>query len=267
MNTNEIKIFTNAEFNAEIRTVLKNEEIWFVGKDVADALGYSNTRDAISKHVDKEDKNNVVIRDGKGNPNQTVINESGLYSLILSSQLENAKQFKRWVTSEILPSLHKTGIYMTGQSEMNDEEFLANAVLRASAVIEKKNACIQQLENNVKQLENVLEEQEPLVILAQKLEENPDVWHSFKDAASLLNNGYGQNQLFALARKNHDLINGGKQHNHPYQLAVNKGYYKLKINGGHYNYNNEYVPSYKCLVSNKGLAHLIRLIRREQQAN
>lgn len=107
---NELKIFNSPEFG-QVRTVMIDGEPWFVAKDVATALGYSNTRDAIAKHVDDDDKNTVVIRDGKGNPNQTIINESGLYSLVLSSKLPTAKQFKHWVTSDVLPTIRKTGKY------------------------------------------------------------------------------------------------------------------------------------------------------------
>lgn len=110
---NELQIFNNAEFG-QIRTVAIDNEPWFVGKDVAAALGYSNTRDALRVHVDNEDKNTVAIYDGnKGNPNQTIINESGLYALIFGSKLPNAKKFKRWVTSEVLPTIRKTGSYGT----------------------------------------------------------------------------------------------------------------------------------------------------------
>lgn len=108
---NSLRVFNNEEFGT-IRTVMIDGEPWFVGKDVAEALGYTNPRDALSKHVDDEDKNTVAIRDGiRGNPNVTVINESGVYSLILSSKLPNAKKFKRWVTAEILPSVRQTGSY------------------------------------------------------------------------------------------------------------------------------------------------------------
>lgn len=108
---NEVQIFENAEFG-KVRTIVKDGEPFFIGKDVAEILGYSNTRDALAKHVDDEDKNTVAIRDGiQGNPNLTIINESGLYSLILSSKLPAAKKFKRWVTSEVLPSIRKTGSY------------------------------------------------------------------------------------------------------------------------------------------------------------
>lgn len=107
---NEIQIFKNDEFG-QVRTTTINGEPWFVGKDVADILGYSNPRDALAKHVDDDDRNTVAIRDGKGNPNQTIINESGLYALIIGSKLPTAKKFKRWVTSEVLPSIRKTGSY------------------------------------------------------------------------------------------------------------------------------------------------------------
>ena len=109
----EIQIFKNEQFG-QIRTLMKDGEPWFVGKDIAEALGYSNTRDALDRHVDDDDKNTVVNPDGKrGNPNMTIINESGLYSLILSSKLETAKAFKRWVTAEVLPSIRKHGEYVS----------------------------------------------------------------------------------------------------------------------------------------------------------
>ena len=106
-----LQIFENAEFG-KIRTVVLDDEPWFVGKDVAAALGYTNSRKALADHVDEEDKNTVTIRDGiQGNPNMTIINESGVYSLVFSSKLPTAKAFKRWVTSEVLPSIRKTGGY------------------------------------------------------------------------------------------------------------------------------------------------------------
>lgn len=108
---NDLKIFENPEFG-KIRTLEVEGEPWFVGKDVADILGYSNNRDALDRHVDVEDKNTVVNPDGnRGNPNMTIVNESGLYSLILSSRLPTAKKFKRWVTAEVIPSIRKTGGY------------------------------------------------------------------------------------------------------------------------------------------------------------
>ena len=117
---NEVQIFENVEFG-KVRTIVKDGEPYFVGKDVAEILGYSNTRDALAKHVDDEDKNTVAIRDGiQGNPNLTIINESGLYSLILSSKLPAAKKFKRWVTSEVLPAIRKTGSYTAKHAKPDD---------------------------------------------------------------------------------------------------------------------------------------------------
>lgn len=111
--TSAVQIFNNPEFG-DVRVVMKDGEPWFVGKDVAEALGYANHRDAIKRHVDKEDKyDGVAIHDSIGREQKTVcINESGLYSLILSSKLPSAKKFKRWVTSEVLPTIRKTGGYV-----------------------------------------------------------------------------------------------------------------------------------------------------------
>lgn len=107
---NELQIFQNKEFG-EVRSLVVNNEPWFVGKDVAEALGYKNSKNAVPTHVDEEDKLSTQIEYTGQKRNVTVINESGLYSLILSSKLPNAKKFKRWVTSEVLPTLRETGSY------------------------------------------------------------------------------------------------------------------------------------------------------------
>lgn len=134
----ELQIFKNESFG-EVRTMIIDNEPWFVGKDVAEVLGYSNTRDVLSKRVDIDDKNTVAIHDGiQGNPNMTIINESGLYSLILSSKLPKAKEFKRWVTSEVLPSIRKNGGYIANQESMTDEELMAKAYQVALKVIKQK---------------------------------------------------------------------------------------------------------------------------------
>ncbi|WP_418419701.1 BRO family protein [Blautia sp.] len=109
---NEVQIFNNEEFG-QVRTLVINGEPWFVGKDVAEILGYSNTRKALADHVDEEDKGVTKCDTLGGVQDLTVINESGLYSLILSSKMPNAKKFKHWVTSEVLPAIRKHGIYAT----------------------------------------------------------------------------------------------------------------------------------------------------------
>lgn len=131
----EIKKFENSEFGS-VRTVDVNGVIHFVAKDVALALGYANTRDAVAKRVDDEDKiDGVAICDSIGRKQEvTVINESGLYSLILSSKLPNAKKFKRWVTSEILPSIRQTGSY----GNLNIEEIIAKTATAVAVEIAKQ---------------------------------------------------------------------------------------------------------------------------------
>lgn len=134
----ELQIFENAEFGS-IRILEVNGEPWFVGKDVAEMLGYKDTSDALKKHVDAEDKLTRQFADSGQNRQMYIINESGLYSLILSSKLPTAKQFKRWVTNEVLPSIRKTGTYTTPKvqqdsnaAKMRAEAMLLNAKYRAA---------------------------------------------------------------------------------------------------------------------------------------
>lgn len=126
---NELKIFENPEFG-RMRGVIKNNEVWFVGKDVAEILGYQNASKALSDHVDDEDKLNNISLSSLGQRGGWIINESGLYSLILSSKLPSAKKFKRWVTSEVLPSIRKTGSYGTELKAKEIEAKLNNSQAR-----------------------------------------------------------------------------------------------------------------------------------------
>lgn len=141
---NKIQIFKNEQFG-EVRVVEQNGEPWFVGKDVADILGYTNTPKAIRDHVDDEDKLTERIVLSGQNREAILINESGLYSLILSSKLPQAKQFKRWVASEVLPSIRKHGGYIKGQESMTDEELLSKALLMAQSKIEERNRQIERM--------------------------------------------------------------------------------------------------------------------------
>lgn len=123
---NELNIFENPEFGS-IRTMMIDEEPWFVGKDVATALGYKSARKAILDHIDEEDKGVTKQNTPGGIQQMTIINESGLYCLILSSKLERAKKFKRWVTSEVLPTIRKTGTYTMSQRGFTKDDFLKAA--------------------------------------------------------------------------------------------------------------------------------------------
>ncbi|MFU2360529.1 MAG: Bro-N domain-containing protein [Phascolarctobacterium sp.] len=132
---NELRIFNNANFG-DVRTVEKDGNIWFVGKDVAEALGYARTADAVKAHIDADDKGVCVLPTPGGRQETTIINESGLYSLVLSSKLPSAKAFKRWITSEVIPSIRKTGSYNkpskqpTTRQEQRAKAMLLNAQSR-----------------------------------------------------------------------------------------------------------------------------------------
>lgn len=212
---NEVKIFNSKELG-DVRTVTINGEPWFVGKDVAEALGYSNTRDALVTHVADEDKNTVVISDGKrGNPNQTVINESGLYALIFGSKLESAQRFKHWVTSEVLPAIRRTGGYQVPAP--HGKELLALAVLEAQKTIEAQNQAIERMK--------------PKVIFADAVKAS-DSSILIGDLAKLLRqNGVdiGQKRLFDWMREKGYLIKRkGSDWNMPTQKAMNMKLFEVK---------------------------------------
>ena len=160
MNNNEVKIFENEEFG-KVRAVEVNGEPYFVGKDIADTLGYQNGSRDINRHVDEDDRHKFMIFDGNQDKETIIINESGLYSLILSSKLPKAKQFKRWVTSEVLPTIRKTGGYV------NNTDMFVNTYL-PFADDNTKNLFRLQLET-ITQLNNKIEEQKPKVQYCEKV--------------------------------------------------------------------------------------------------
>lgn len=140
---NNLQIFSNEEFG-QVRTVMLNDEVWFVGKDVAGILGCSNTRKALTDHVDKEDKGVTKCDTPGGIQLLTIINESGLYSLILSSKMPNARKFKHWVTSEVLPALRKTGHY-----EIENYSPEMQAILMHDKKLVKMDERVTTLENTM----------------------------------------------------------------------------------------------------------------------
>ena len=156
---NNIQIFKNQEFGA-IRTISNEQgKAMFCAKDVCDALGYSNGRDAVRKHVDGEDKTTVAICDtGSNNKSQAIfINESGLYALILSSKLDSAKRFKHWVTSEVLPSIRKQGGYMMARPDESDEVILARALQIMQATLQRRDELIAKLQPRAEYADHVLD--------------------------------------------------------------------------------------------------------------
>lgn len=149
-----------------VRTMMIESEPWFVGTDVATALGYSNPRDALARHVDEEDKNTVVIHDGTpGNPNVVIINEPGVYSLTFSSQLESAKKFKHWVTHDVLPSIRKQGFY----SMLTDDK-LIEVLTERTKQNPKYLDCIDKTK---------IKRDATQAVRDEKMEETREVWFEF----------------------------------------------------------------------------------------
>ncbi|HEO5549026.1 TPA: phage antirepressor KilAC domain-containing protein [Streptococcus agalactiae] len=148
--------FENMEFG-KLTVMEKDGEFFFIGKEVAEKLGYARGRKAVLDHVDAEDRDEVPFQDAIGRMQKTsIINESGLYSLILSSKLPQAKEFKRWVTTEVLPSIRKNGGYIKNQEKMSNEEILANAVLLANHLIAEKEKIIEDLEPKAKYFDELV---------------------------------------------------------------------------------------------------------------
>lgn len=216
---NELMIFNNPEFG-EIRTVEVNGEPWLVGKDVAQALGYSNTKDAVSRHVDTEDKRGSRFPTPSGQQELTIINESGLYSLVLGSKLPSAKKFKRWVTSEVLPSIRKNGMYLLPKDYPSALRALADSEEQRMA-LEASNATL--AAENERQAQ-VIAEFEPIRQYVDIILESQDALATSQIAADY---GMSAQQLNKILRDE------GVQHKVNgqwllYKKHMNKGYTKSK---------------------------------------
>ena len=213
----------NFSFNGnQVRTVLINDEPYFVGKDVAEILGYKNARDALYKHVDEEDKLGSRFATSGQNRQMTVINESGLYSLILSSKLPQAKQFKHWVTSEVLPSIHKYGAYATPQTI---ESIIDNPDFGIKLLQSLKSE-----QNKNKKLESQNKAMKPKALFADAVETSNTSILVGQLAKLLKQNGVdiGQNKLFKYLRDNHYLGQRGEYYNMPTQYSMEMGLFEIK---------------------------------------
>ena len=242
---NEVQLF-NFE-NHEVRSLLLNNDPWFVGKDVADVLGYSNSRKAMADHVDDEDKEVLTSRNVtlENIPNRgiTVVNESGLYSLILSSKLPSAKKFKRWVTSEVLPALRKTGQYQV--KELSGQELMARALIEAQNVLAAKD--------------KVIEEMKPKVVFADAVATSHTSILVGELAKILKQNGIdmGQKRLFAWLREKGYLIKRqGTDYNMPTQKAMELGLFEIK-EGSYVNGSGVNITTKTPKVTGKGQQYFI----------
>lgn len=203
----------------QVRTLEIKNEPWFIGKDVANILGYSNPNKALRDHIDAEDKRGERIVTPSGNQVTIVINESGLYSLILSSKMPNAKKFKHWVTSEVLPAIRKHGAYMTDE--------------KAFDVVHNKNGLadlLQQAADQLKQKDIQINQMKPKALFADAVATSKSDILIGQLAKILRQNGYetGQNRLFKWLREHHYLCSKGVRYNQPTQKAMELGLFKVK---------------------------------------
>lgn len=220
--TNEIKTFEHPEFGS-IRAVEQNGEPWFVAKDIAERLGYSNPNEAIQDHVDEEDKLNSKTLSSLGQRGGWLINESGLYSLVLSSKLPNAKKFKRWVTSEVLPAIRRTGGYIATKKEDTPEEIMARALLIA-------NDTIQRQKEHIERANAKIERDKPKVLFADSVSASDTSILVGELAKLCKQNGVdiGQTRMFEWLRKNGYLMQNGSSRNLPTQRSMEMGLFTIK---------------------------------------
>lgn len=248
---NEMKVFTSFEFGT-VRTVTIEGEPWFVGKDVAGILGYGNTRDAILSHVDEEDRR--VIQKSENatfeipNRGMSLVNESGLYSLILGSKLSSAKRFKHWVTSEVLPSIRKHSAYLTPEKV---EEFLLNpdTIIRLATDLKNEREARIAAETKIR-------EQAPKVAFAEAVEKTKENIHVAEMARALSKKGFviSQNRLFSILRDRKILMSGRYpgERNLPYQKYIDDGYFVVQENCFYNRYSGEEELSYTPLITPRG---------------
>lgn len=238
---NEVQLF-NFESH-EVRSLLLNNEPWFVGKDVADVLGYQNGSRDINRHVDEEDRQNYQSSTFDSPRGMTIINESGLYSLVLSSKLPSAKKFKRWVTSEVLPALRKTRQYQV--KELSGSELMAKALIEAQSVLAAKDKQI--------------EEMKPKALFADAVATSHTSILVGELAKILKQNGIdmGQKRLFAWLREKGYLIKRqGTDYNMPTQKAMELGLFEIK-EGSYVNGSGVNITTKTPKITGKGQQYFI----------
>lgn len=242
MRENQIQQFQNQHFG-KLTVIEIDGEFFFIGKEVAELLGYKNGSRDVNRHVDEEDRcifQNYQNGTFENIPNRglTIINESGLYSLILLSKLPSAKAFKHWVTKEVLPSIRKHGGYFKNQEEQSNEEILASAMLVAQSVIREKERAIEQLKPKADYYDQLV---------------NQNLLTNFRNTAKELK--IPQNKFIAFLLENKYIYRDKYERLLPY-TQKNKGYFEIKE---WYNFYNDLV-GIQTMVTPKGREHFLLLI-------
>lgn len=247
---NEMMIFNNPEFGS-VRTVCINGEPWLVGKDVAEILGYKETAKAIRTHVDDDDKGVSILDTPGGKQQYIVINESGFYSLVLSSKMPNAKKFKHWVTAEVLPTIRKTGGYVA-----NEDVFVETYLPFADEPIKQlfRIQC-----RVINQLNERIRRDEPKVKFADHVSDSTNLIDVNKMAKLCADHGIriGRNRLFAWMRSRGILMGG----NIPYQEYIENGYFRVKESV--YETNGQKRTYQQTFVTGKGQQYILSRLMRE----
>lgn len=263
-NKNEMMVFNNEEFG-NVRVVNIDGEGWLLGKDVAEILGYKNLSDALNKHVDDEDKMQIAKCDLKnyddiGTKGAIAINESGLYSLAFRSKLPEAKKFKRWVTSEVLPQIRQTGGYIPIKEEDDELTIMSKAFLIAQKTIDKKQQLIEQQQQLIDEQQEVIETQKPKVEFADAVSESEDDEIDMGTMAKLLAKEgikIGRNRLFEILIELKILM----KDNLPYQKFIDNRYFRV-IKCRKYNkYDNKPRFYEKTLVKGKGQIYVTKKVK------
>lgn len=249
---NEVTIFENEKFGI-VRTAGTADEPLFCASDICRALGYSNGRKAIADHCDEGDVTKRDTPTNSGIQSMTYINQSGLYALIFGSKLESAREFKKWVTSEVLPSIRKTGSYAV--KNMGRKE-LALMILQQEEEME-----VLKLENKKK--DETLKEQKPKVVFADAIVGSKSSCLIGELAKIITQNGYeiGQNRLFAWMRMNHYLGTVGEYYNIPCQKYLEMGLFELKKNV--HSQNGQMVTTITPKVTGKGQQYFVNKFLQE----
>ncbi|MDK0666914.1 BRO family protein [Clostridium perfringens] len=245
-----LMIFNNQEFG-QIRVLDQNGESLFVGKDVAEILGYKDTSDALKRHVDSEDKLTRCFTDSGQSRKMIVINESGLYSLILSSKLPNSKKFKRWVTSEVLPQIRKTGGYIPIEESLSDAEIMARALMVAQNTLKKKDKILKAKEIELSEKNKFINQ---IAISKNSLKVAEVAQIASKNGIKI-----GQNRLWAKLRE-WGLIKESSKYD-PKQRYIDCGYFEI-VEGAKETYKG--VFTYKTTkVTGKGQVYIIDKLLKE----
>lgn len=238
----DLIVFEN-EVLGSIRAMNINNEPWFIGKDITNILGYRNGSRDINRHIDIEDKTKSMLYDGNQLKETIIINESGLYSLILSSKLPQAKEFKRWVTKEVLISIRQNGGYIENQKQLTEDEIMAKAVLIAKKIVENQANQISEMQSKIDFFDTVTESTDTFDMLT---------------VSKILNfKGVGRNKLFVILR-DESILNAS---NEPYQKYIDNGWFRV-IESRFIKLNGDICINSKTVVYQKGIDGILRILQR-----